>query len=124
MAAGASRVRSRPSNHTSPPDTRPPGGKSPSTDRKVMVLPEPDSPTTASVSPAPTSRLTLSTTVTGPSSPGNAVCSPLTCNTGSATADAGAGEPPAPAPTPAPAPGLGLDPGSAPRSVHSIRVLV
>ena len=52
----------------------PAGGRRPITLRHVTVLPEPDSPTTASVSPASTYRSTPRTTSSGPSGVSNATC--------------------------------------------------
>ena len=62
---GPSRVR----NRISPPTMRPGGfGISPMIDRLVTDLPEPDSPTTASVSPASSVNETSSTALTRPAS--------------------------------------------------------
>src|SRR5437762_256391 len=58
------RVRSSPSNRTRPPTTRPARGKSPTIDIHVVVLPLPDSPTSPSVSPSRSLKLTPSTALT------------------------------------------------------------
>src|SRR5262249_44664218 len=58
------RVRSSPSNTTRPPTTRAARGKSPTMDRQVVVLPLPDSPTSPSVSPSRSVKLTPSTALT------------------------------------------------------------
>src|SRR5689334_17375130 len=60
--------RSRPSNRIEPSTMRPGGdGTKRSTESAVTLLPQPDSPTTARVSPAPTSKETPSTARTTPS---------------------------------------------------------
>ena len=92
------------------------GGRRPSTERKVMVLPEPDSPTTASVSPRLTSRPTPSTTVISPASPGNTVRSPRTCSTGSAAEPGRSGLPASISGAAASVPGTGLSPVLRPRA--------
>jgi hypothetical protein len=68
---GPARVR----NRISPPATRP-GGSAirPMIERLVTDLPEPDSPTTASVSPASSVKETSSTAFTTPASVANCVC--------------------------------------------------
>src|SRR6185503_1177584 len=59
--------RSTPSNRILPPTILPPGwGTSRSSDRLVIVLPEPDSPTIPRVSPGATEKLTPSTALTTP----------------------------------------------------------
>ena len=66
--------RSRPSNQTSPPVTRPGGfGISRSTDIAVTDLPDPLSPTTATVSPGSTVYETPSTARTIPAPVRNSV---------------------------------------------------
>ena len=64
--AGGISVRSSPSRSIDPEDTRPPWGSRPISDRAVMVLPEPDSPTTPRVSPALTTRSTPDSARTTP----------------------------------------------------------
>src|SRR4030081_1131930 len=54
-------ARSEPSNHTSPAV----GSISFNTERPMVLLPEPDSPTRPSTSPCPISKLTSSTARTG-----------------------------------------------------------
>src|SRR5262249_18308324 len=58
------RVRSSPSKRTLPPTMRPARGKSPTIERHVVVLPLPDSPTSPSVSPWLSAKLTRSTAFT------------------------------------------------------------
>src|SRR5262245_51995988 len=59
--------RFSPSSSTRPPTMRPAGsGTSRTRDRHVTDLPEPDSPTSARVSPAPTAKLTPSTALMTP----------------------------------------------------------
>ena len=55
--------------------------KRPMIDMKIWLLPEPDSPTTPSVSPARTSKLTPFTALTSPSRVENRVSRLLTSNT-------------------------------------------
>src|SRR4051812_34537755 len=77
---------------TSPSIARPPvmcaGGESKirSTARACTVLPEPDSPSTARISPLPSSYVTPSTALTTPSSVWNSTCRSSTVRTGSAIA--------------------------------------
>ncbi len=74
ISPGDSAIRSRPRQRISPASKRPGGMSiSRSTLRAVTVLPEPLSPTTASVSPGSTDRLTPSTARTVPSSVRNQV---------------------------------------------------
>ena len=58
---------------------------SPSTVRKETLLPDPDSPTTPSVSPRAMENVTPSTALTSPSSVGNWTFRSLTSSSGSAT---------------------------------------
>ena len=59
-------TRSWPSSRTSPEVTRASGGSTPRMARRVMLLPEPDSPTSPSASPRSTSNDTPSTARTTP----------------------------------------------------------
>ena len=81
--ASSSRVaRSMPSNITLPSTTRPGGSISRRIDRPVTDLPEPDSPTRPSTSPAWTTRSTPSTALTMPALVVKWVFSPSTRRTG------------------------------------------
>src|ERR1700733_11395092 len=64
ISALDSRTRSRPSSSTCPATIRPPGGSSRISEVPSMVLPEPDSPTSPSVSPSSMVKLTPSTACT------------------------------------------------------------
>jgi hypothetical protein len=55
-------ARSVPERRTAPDSMRPPEGSSPSTALEVVVLPDPDSPTSATTSPGCTSKETSCTT--------------------------------------------------------------
>src|SRR3974390_3141212 len=67
IASSSSASRSRPASLTEPPAIRPGGsGTSRISDNAVMLLPQPDSPTIASVSCAPSVKLTPSTALTTP----------------------------------------------------------
>src|SRR5882672_10962004 len=86
MRASSTLSRSSPANNTSPASIRPGGsGTRRSSESAVTVLPEPDSPTSASVSPALTSNETSSTAVTSPRSVRKRVVSPRTWSKGSVT---------------------------------------
>jgi hypothetical protein len=67
-------VTSRSRNQMWPPTMRPGSGTRRRIDSAVMVLPQPDSPTTPSVSPSSTCRLTPSTARTVPREVANWVC--------------------------------------------------
>ena len=87
ISASVAWHRSRPSKTTLPPVISPGGrGISRSIDSAVTDLPEPDSPTMASVSPAATSKDTSSTAVTQPASVRKRVVRLRTCNSISAIA--------------------------------------
>jgi hypothetical protein len=58
ISAGDAARRSRPSNRMRPPSTRAFGGRRRMTAKAVTDLPQPDSPTSARVSPASTAKLT------------------------------------------------------------------
>ncbi len=62
----SSPTRSTPSNQTEPPTIFPPGGRRRMRPSTVVVLPQPDSPTSPSVSPRRRSKLTPSTARIGP----------------------------------------------------------
>ena len=67
ISVGLLRSRSSPAKSTCPPTIRPAGsGTSRTRDRQVTDFPEPDSPTSASVSPALRVKLTPSTALTTP----------------------------------------------------------
>jgi len=57
-------VISSPANAMLPPTTRAAEGSRPTIDRQVVVLPQPDSPTSPIVSPSPRVKLTSSTALT------------------------------------------------------------
>ena len=79
ISSSLSLSRSLPSNRISPFSMRPGGeGMRRRIDIEVTLLPEPDSPTMASVSPAATSKEMLSTAVTTPRSVLNRVVRFLT----------------------------------------------
>src|SRR5262245_66332550 len=59
-------TRSFPSKRMRPPTMRPGGSTRPRIEKPVTVLPQPDSPTRPSTSPAATSKLTPSTARTAP----------------------------------------------------------
>src|SRR5215831_4716884 len=83
MPASSSLKRLRPSNTTSPLSMRPGGdGMRRMIDSAVTLLPEPDSPTSATVSPASMSKETLSTAVTLPRSLAKRVVRLRTCRRG------------------------------------------
>src|SRR4051794_24019890 len=72
-ACGVSRSRSTAppgssgeASRTLPAVTRPGGGTRPSTARAVMLLPDPDSPTSPTISPRPTASVAPRTTATQP----------------------------------------------------------
>ena len=54
LALAQLRARSRPSSRIPPPSTAPGSGTSPTTARQVTLFPDPDSPTSPRISPAPT----------------------------------------------------------------------
>src|SRR5581483_2342582 len=83
-SALSARTRSLPSNMTCPSVILPPVGSSRTTDRAVIVLPEPDSPTRPTVSPARTARSTPSTARTTRWRPVICVCRPDICSSGAA----------------------------------------
>jgi hypothetical protein len=84
ISPSESESRSRPSNSTEPDVMRPGGdGTSRITPNDVTVLPDPDSPTIPIISPARTLKLTLSTTVAGPSSVRNCTDRPRTWSSAS-----------------------------------------
>ena len=68
--AGRAEARLRPSNST-PPESLACGGRRPMMARAVTLLPEPDSPTRASVSPGATESEISRTAATGPRAEGN-----------------------------------------------------
>src|SRR3954471_15940758 len=69
MRSGGKESRFTPSNRISPPAMRPGGcGTSPMMESAVTLLPHPDSPTTPSVRPASSSKLTPSTARNSPAS--------------------------------------------------------
>ena len=70
-ASGGRVRRSCPPKSMVPPATWPLGGRSPSTDRAVTLLPQPDSPTRPTMVPRGTVRSTPSTAGTRPWGPGN-----------------------------------------------------
>src|ERR1022692_3413581 len=76
-------ARSEPSNHTSPAV----GSISFSTERPIVLLPEPDSPTRPSTSPCPISKLTSSTARTGRSPWPKYFLSPRTASIGALTVE-------------------------------------
>src|SRR4030095_8305921 len=84
------RVRSSPSKRTRPPTMRAARGRRPTIDRHVVVLPLPDSPTSPSVSPSPSEKLTPSTALTTRAPPNvkKWVWSPETSRTGAIRARA------------------------------------
>src|SRR5882672_8002641 len=83
MPGSSSFTRSTPSNRISPFSIRPGGfGIRRSTDSAVTLLPDPDSPTIASVSPGSTWNETPSTAVTVPRSVRNRVVRFLTSSSG------------------------------------------
>ena len=85
ISASPSAMRSRPASVTEPLTTRPGGlGTSRINDSEVIVLPQPDSPTIASVSPAWTANETSSTALTTPERVKRWVRSPVTSSTISA----------------------------------------
>src|SRR3990170_1657398 len=67
ISASSTLSRSLPRNRTEPPTMRPGCSMSRITDRAVMLLPQPDSPTTPTVLPSPISYETPSTALTVPS---------------------------------------------------------
>ena len=71
---------------TRPAGTRTEGGAMPSADSNVIVLPDPDSPTTARVLPADTESDTLSTSRAGPRGVCTSVTNPCTSSTTPAAA--------------------------------------
>lgn len=73
-SAGGRAMRLRPWKSILPPFTRPASGSSPITLRQVTVLPEPDSPTMANVSPLSICRSTPRTTSRGPSGVSKPMC--------------------------------------------------
>ena len=82
MAASSSCSRSRPSSVMLPPTIRPGGsGTSCMMESAVMLLPQPDSPTTASVSPRLSEKETPSTALRMPARVKKKVCSPATSST-------------------------------------------
>src|SRR6266542_5027384 len=85
ISASGSSSRSRPSKITRPPTVRP-GGDAirRRIDSDVTLLPQPDSPTTASVSPRPTENDTPSTARTTPSRVKKYVFMPSTSSSGAA----------------------------------------
>src|SRR5205823_5506610 len=88
ISASLNCSRSTPSNLILPPTILPPGcGTSRSSDRLVMVLPEPDSPTMPSVSPGATVKLTPSTALTTPRRVKKYVRRSSTCSSGCTTLD-------------------------------------
>src|SRR5262245_12663768 len=88
MSSGASGTRSRPCQRIWPATMRPGGiGTSLRTDMAVTVLPQPDSPTTPSVSPRAMLRSTPSTACTMPSSVWKCVFSPRISSSASPTPD-------------------------------------
>src|SRR5690349_69823 len=72
-----------------PPTMRPGASIRPMTEKPVMLLPEPDSPTSPRTSPAPTRRSTPSTALTTPPWVKKWVCRPCTSRTGALTLSAG-----------------------------------
>src|ERR1039457_6951115 len=83
MARDDNGARSEPSNHTSPAV----GSISFSTERPIVLLPEPDSPTRPSTSPLAISKLTSSTARTGRSPWPKYFLRPRTANIGALTVD-------------------------------------
>ena len=87
ISVSLSASNSRPSSRTSPATIRPGGlGISRMMDSAVMLLPQPDSPTTAKVSPRPTEKDTSLTAVTTPCRVKNSVFRPETSSTGTLAA--------------------------------------
>src|SRR3990172_4152771 len=79
-AGGSPRI-SAPRNLTLP-RAGPFAANNPMIDMKIWLLPEPDSPTTPTVSPGPTAKLTSLTALTSPSGVSNTVSSPSTSRVG------------------------------------------
>src|ERR1700752_292863 len=87
ISASSTFSRSLPSNRTSPASIRPGGdGIKRMTESAVTLLPDPDSPTMATVSPARTSKDTWSTAVRRPRSLLKRVVRLRTCSRGGAMA--------------------------------------
>src|SRR4051794_9845724 len=83
ISSSESVIRSRPANHTSPPVMRPGGsGMRRMTDNALTDLPEPLSPTIATVSPGSTVYEMPSTARTIPAPVRNSVCNSLTSRSG------------------------------------------
>src|SRR5262249_50382009 len=83
IASSSSPSKSTPASFTEPPAIRPGGsGTSRISDNAVMLLPQPDSPTIASVSCGVSEKLTPSTALTTPWRRSKNVCSPSTSSKG------------------------------------------
>ena len=80
MADSGSRSKSCPSRCTEPDTIRPESGNSRAIDNAVMDLPQPDSPSSAKVSPRATENETPSTARTTPSLPDSQVRRFSTCS--------------------------------------------
>ncbi len=80
-SSGSRAITSCPSTRIRPATMRPGSGTRRSTESPSIVLPQPDSPTRPTISPAATCRLAPSTARTRPSGVGNCVCKPSTSRT-------------------------------------------